>query len=219
MAFLKFLNKEKEQQANLPPIMPPIDKIRSSMSEIPEVPDAHEGDAGYSDIVPQHVDDLDLPPPSEKMEDLGIPAPPKEEIKAAIETVQKTEIKPVQSSDIPDEIPDLEDELKIPEPAVDMSHPMPIMSAPEVRRVEHKHTEHAEGPLFVDVSHYVQIRDGLEEMKNDVKKSDDMCANLNVLRQKEDSAFNSWHLALEEMERKMVYVDRVLFENYEQILR
>lgn len=66
--------------------------------------------------------------------------------------------------------------------------------------------------LFVDVSEYSKVMDELEKIKSLIAKGQDTLNDLMSMKSEEDSQLDRWKNTLEEMERKLLFVDKTLFE-------
>ena len=67
-------------------------------------------------------------------------------------------------------------------------------------------------PIFVEVEDYRRVLDYIQEIKNDIKTSENVTARLEEVRAAKDKEFDKWHHALEDIQRKLLYVDKTLFE-------
>ena len=67
-------------------------------------------------------------------------------------------------------------------------------------------------PVFVKVDDYKEILDVLDLIKNKVKDIRDTLSNINSLRNEEDVEIATWNNTINEIERKIESIDKILFE-------
>ena len=67
-------------------------------------------------------------------------------------------------------------------------------------------------PIFVEVNDYKQILDYINEIKNNIKKSDNILTTLQDIKSAKEKEFEKWHNVLEDIQRKLIYIDNTLFE-------
>ncbi len=75
--------------------------------------------------------------------------------------------------------------------------------------------KHGEGPLFINLSGYKTILLTVDDIRDHLKRANDRLADLNGIKSREDSALEAWHSSLENIQRKMIFIDRSLFEKQE----
>ncbi|MBN2567074.1 hypothetical protein JXB02_03260 [Candidatus Woesearchaeota archaeon] len=66
-------------------------------------------------------------------------------------------------------------------------------------------------PLFVRVSEYKALLIYMTQMKDKTKDLSDIIFRLDAIKKDKDKGFEAWHDALEEVQRKLVYIDQSLF--------
>ena len=69
-----------------------------------------------------------------------------------------------------------------------------------------------EMPIYVEVDEYRDVLDVINMIKNKIQEAKDTLGDINKIKNEEDTELERWHLDLEEIERKMEYVDKALFE-------
>ena len=67
-------------------------------------------------------------------------------------------------------------------------------------------------PLFIRTDHYSQILTNVDTMKNYVEESSDKISMLNNLKRNADIEHKKYKQVLEDIQRKLIYIDRVLFD-------
>ncbi|MBW3000130.1 hypothetical protein KY339_05650, partial [Candidatus Woesearchaeota archaeon] len=199
VGFLSFLKKKGSSSDTLPQStqssqekgLPPNPQERTS----PKHPAAPFSSKEEEPEIPsleetRHVDDFGVLP---DISELEVPAPPsEEEIRA--ETEEKVEVKIPEMTDdeIPDTLPDLEE-----------------------KRIEEKvemELREASGPLFVASHAFNAMNAGIGSIKINLKTSEEILSSMDEIRMRQDSAYEKWARLLENIERKLVYVDKSLFE-------
>ncbi|MAG08044.1 hypothetical protein CMO89_01090 [Candidatus Woesearchaeota archaeon] len=84
---------------------------------------------------------------------------------------------------------------------------------PPVRtREEEMIKKDIKGPLFVKQDSYKAILEGVSIIRNKLKESDDLVLNLNNIKNSKDKEFEKWRASLEDIQRKLIYVDKALYE-------
>ena len=72
-----------------------------------------------------------------------------------------------------------------------------------------------ETPIFVKVDKYEDVLDTMNTIKakiNDIKVT---LGKINELKNNEDAELEAWQTTVEDIEKKMLYADGVLFRSYE----
>ena len=75
-----------------------------------------------------------------------------------------------------------------------------------------KPMEKPEGPLFVSIDAFKTMMGDIEEIKNRVKSTDGILTHLNEIKNSKDRELEKWKASLEDMQRKLNYVDKVVFK-------
>ena len=70
----------------------------------------------------------------------------------------------------------------------------------------------SEAPVFVKIEDYKDILDVLDLIKGKLSDAKRTLADINELKNDEDSELELWSSTLSEMERKLEDIDRTLFE-------
>jgi hypothetical protein len=69
-----------------------------------------------------------------------------------------------------------------------------------------------EMPIFVKLDEYKDILDIINLIKNKMDEAKSILGKINELKNEEDSELEIWKNKLEEVERKINFVDKTLFE-------
>ena len=67
-------------------------------------------------------------------------------------------------------------------------------------------------PVFVRIEEYKDVLDVMNMIKNKIEEAKETLGKINELKNEEDAELELWHTGLEEVERKVAFVDKVLFE-------
>ena len=67
-------------------------------------------------------------------------------------------------------------------------------------------------PVFVKVDEYKEILDVLEMIKGKIRDIRQTLNSLNALRNEEDSEISMWNNAMNEIEKKIDSIDKMMFE-------
>ena len=69
-----------------------------------------------------------------------------------------------------------------------------------------------EMPIFVKIDEYKEVIDIVNIMKNKLVEAKDILAKINELKNREDAELELWNSGIEEVERKVEFIDKTLFE-------
>ena len=67
-------------------------------------------------------------------------------------------------------------------------------------------------PVFVKVDEYKDILDVLDMVKAKIKEIRDVLGNINALRNEEDAELAMWNNTINDIEKKIDSIDRIMFE-------
>lgn len=67
-------------------------------------------------------------------------------------------------------------------------------------------------PVFVKVDEYKEILDVLDMIKGRIKEIREVMGNINSLRNEEDSELAMWNNTVNEIEKKIEGIDKIMFE-------
>ncbi len=66
-------------------------------------------------------------------------------------------------------------------------------------------------PVFVKVGEYKEILDVLDIIKDKIKEIRDVLGSINSLRHEEDAEFAMWGNTVNDIERKVESIDKIMF--------
>ncbi len=67
-------------------------------------------------------------------------------------------------------------------------------------------------PVFVKVNEYKDILDVLDMIKSKIREIRDTLGSINALRNEEDAELAMWNNSINEIEKKVEGIDRIMFE-------
>jgi hypothetical protein len=168
-------------------------------------------------------DDIDLPPPPPPVSELP-PVPPVQSSSDDFELPPLPSIgeqNNFKSDDI--ELPPLpplessDEDQSMPEPPMlevqsDDETPQPVerRTLPSVEELKEKRV--IEGPLFVNVGSYKDVISNVNLVREKIRESEAYAEKLNEIKNTKDKYFEQLRAKLEDLQRKSLYVDKILFE-------
>ena len=69
-----------------------------------------------------------------------------------------------------------------------------------------------EMPVYVRIDEYKDVLDIMNMIRNKIDNAKEILNKINELKNEEDAELELWHTGLEEVERKIVFIDKTLFE-------
>ena len=69
-----------------------------------------------------------------------------------------------------------------------------------------------EVPVFIKIDDYKDVIDVMELIKNKILEANGVLEKIRRLKAEEDAELELWNSNLEDIERKISYIDRTLFE-------
>lgn len=69
-----------------------------------------------------------------------------------------------------------------------------------------------EMPIYVRIEEYKDVLDVINMLKNKIKEAKETLNRINALKNEEDAELEKWENGLEAVERKIEFVDKVMFE-------
>ncbi|MBU0461221.1 MAG: hypothetical protein KJ574_01405 [Nanoarchaeota archaeon] len=181
----------------------PEDIESEEPSTFPEMPAEEEALSEEGPMFPDTVEEV-----PEKIPDLEeLPEPPSFRPRHEVKEIKPLGFPPVSKSaapkipspsSLPTRIPQLE------------GFPTAPFIPPEKPRLVRQRV--AQGPLFVRMDEYKEFLDDIERMRNDFKENENIYVRLNDYRTEQDKHFEKFHEALEDVQRKLLYIDKTLFE-------
>jgi len=187
LSFLKFLNKGKakaKEELDIPPMPPPP-------------ADFSEGSEPVGDELPQ------LPEINEKPEEEITP------VHGLGDELPSLPEEPVESA--PPELGPIEEE-----PAgsvVEEEIPIVPLTKPEIERPIKREKAKQVKPLFVNMDSFKNIiLKNISLMKGELTTSNQILSKLSKLEQDETALFKDWQGKMEDLQKKLMSIDKILFK-------
>ncbi len=186
---------------NTPP--PPHIGSHSDFPELPETPDELPEFPGKK----EYTYEPELPPvnpdiPSTPAVDV-MPEDMDQMVEQQADSISKPEIVPLGGEEFDEAVG--EEVQKIEEDEFEVEQDM-LDSLKETRCLDFSK------PLFVLVDNYKCVLEELSETKNVLKNSEDILFRVNELKNEMDKKYELWRTEMEDVQRKLVFVDKTLFE-------
>lgn len=84
---------------------------------------------------------------------------------------------------------------------------------PEVSEERERLPEKAvQGPIFVKSRDYQDILGKITNIKESVQHTEDIFTRMNEIKNEKDKIFSQWKESLEDVQRKLIYMEKVLYE-------
>ncbi len=190
---------------NPPKAEEPEPSSGTSLFDVPEETLAHESNSMFSTSSGDTLSGLDLEKPE---------SPPKRDVSALDKGLMEPSFgmsvfgDETHDNDDYGEHEDDEETEEKPEP----ERP-PVESIPEGTPYSRgRRMLHGEKPLFVGVSEYVSILDVLKDIRNAAKQLDKDTLAVDAIRKKVANQSTEWHSNLDEVHKRLAFIDRILFE-------
>jgi len=69
-----------------------------------------------------------------------------------------------------------------------------------------------ETPVFIKIDEYKDVLDIIHLTKSKIKEARSLIEKINELKNAEDSELDSWHSSIDEIEKRVMFIDKTLFE-------
>ena len=197
-------------------IMPAAQPTPSPRPAFTGMEQMQERPSSESITAPRQVDDFGIPAKEEfELPDIEMPrfklptTEEKAEISQAIESekerpakIPRLKIKKVPV-EVPEELPEIGAIPKTPRFMIPegIEEPVELREIPKVK-----------GPVFMRADKFMNIKTGLNSIKDNLKNMETVFADMTEIKDKQDADIDVWHGAVESIQRKLVYVDKTLFE-------
>ena len=222
MGFLKFLKREKKDtldELDLPPAPPSLEGFEDNMPEIPDFPD---------------FSDEKISAPKEGMADFNFPEEKQNapEIKEdsmdfpSFPEMEEEPMPPIQplkpSFSIPQSIPEPEPEQESADeeqPAEEEHDIEPQETYPKAagRLFSHEKRALRERPtaktIYVSVDNFKATLGSISMIRGNLKKSEEGLIKMESIKNAKDKSFDKMKISLEDLQRKLIFVDKTLFKD------
>lgn len=235
MGFLKFLKREKKEDAleelDLPPEPPPLEGFNENIPELPDFPDFGEEKISAKEEMPK----FDFPEEEENTLDRGKESMPEFPSFPEMEENPMPPISPITAvPQIPVPEPsivaersesDLGERGTMPEPqapeeyqAPEEEHPLSPEAYPKIgRRIfEHERRVMRERPraktIYVKVDNFKAMLGTINIVRSDLRKSDEALTKLESIKNGKDKSFDKVKSSLDDLQKKLIFIDKTLFK-------
>ncbi|MBI4145343.1 hypothetical protein HY493_04015 [Candidatus Woesearchaeota archaeon] len=130
---------------------------------------------------------------------------------------ESAELPPPPMPDLGPELPPLpEQSMEAPEPPQELmpeapETPEPMHEEPTAHEEREAPVRTDEGPLFVSVQDYQTILNSVNMIRSKLGDAEDSFKKLHDIKQGQEKELEDWRSTLEDVQRKLTYVDEVLF--------
>lgn len=172
---------------------------------------------------PRFLDDFGIPSKDElELPEIDIPKfkfptqKEKMEIMVAIEAEkEKPALKPMPPKsfpkplkrkilfDVPEKLPELGEPISAPK----SNFPEEIEEPSEPVRIPK-----SKGHVFIKSDKFMLAKKTMTSVKDNMNDIDNIFIKMNEIKSKQDAELDAWHISVETVQRKLVYIDKTLFE-------
>lgn len=175
----------KKSKMDIPPPPPHSGEGEGAMQDMPSMPDSGTHlKSELPEIKPAGM----ISPAEMKKSSAKMPAAKKMPSMPEFPEIPKEEEAEPEQDDFDEEMPGMD----MPEPSLEPA---------EIK-----------GPKFLPAPSFQAIVAETEEIKNSLKQTDAVFSSLNKLREDEEKEFEKWKVHLEDIQKKLEYVDQLIFE-------
>jgi len=199
---MAFLGIGKRKKTHLPPLdmikvpMPNTSAEELKLPDLPSLPD-------LPPLPDLNLSTQDLAPSMQ----LGSPEKPLEELE--LPELKSTELPPMPDLPPLPELPPMPEDQKPRKLKLIKKMPKFEKLPPLDKR---KYQFPGIKPLFVESNDYKSILTGINTVKRRIKEAEVIFDNLQILKKDQEKLFKTWQNELEDIQRKLVYVDKTIFE-------
>jgi len=126
------------------------------------------------------------------------------------------EKKSINNISIPNKINEIEDHKEVVSTHNDKFEFPDISEAPDFEEEVNEKIERGynkkEGPLFVNISGFKEILKDINDIKKDFREGSEILDSILEMKDRQDHRFIKWSEELQEVESKLMYIDKKLFE-------
>lgn len=224
-----FPEKKPETKPGDNPPMPPSGQPEFPSIPVPkpsaEIKNSEKISLDEPMKAPRQIDDFGIPMKEDfELPDIEMPRfkfPSKDEkaeIKQAIESQKKPkEIpeelpgisepesfykpRPSAKTPIPEELPEIGEEPRPSWMDDDVEEPIQLRDIPK-----------SKGPVFMRGDMFMMMKKGISSVKDNLKNMEGAFTNIAEIKNKEEADIDVWHSSIEAIQRKLVYIDKTVFE-------
>lgn len=224
MGFLRFLNRKKEEdlsELDLPPAPPSLEGFEDNLEfELPESKETTSAkDFPYFDFpeienAPELKEELPEFPNAPETEEMQPPIPP---ITASLQAKPQPIMMQEPEKETEDKYADFKPSDFSPETGEGLFRPKPMPEAASEMAEGSKETEQvirSGKTVYLKVEKFKVMLGLINIVRNDLRKSDDALMKLENIKTSSDKLFNKVKSSLDDLQRKLIFVDKTLFKGY-----
>lgn len=83
---------------------------------------------------------------------------------------------------------------------------------PELPKEKVIKQEILEGPIFIKSRDYQEVLGKINKIKENVQHTEDVFKKMNEIKNEKDKIFDEWKKSLEDIQRKLIYIEKSFFE-------
>ena len=229
VGFLKFLKREKKEsleELDLPPAPPPLEDFQTESGNIygfeenapfPDLGEKQEAKELPEFDFPEFEEKISAPEPSE--ENVQFPEFPE------IKEEPLPPIGPVRvSSQIPEQMPQQAAQQQAFAPQMEMRQESSAQEIPKPQEAYQKIERRlfrqereisrmpAEKTIYLKVDKFKAMLSGINTIRSDIRKSEEALIKLENIKDTKDKSFDKVKYALEDLQKKLIFIDKTLFE-------
>lgn len=140
-----------------------------------------------------------------QQEEMELPPPPPPEEQGALEFPEM----PTDEAHIPSEMPDIKSEELSSEPERFMRTGAPIRQAEEEESPSGRQALPSDAP-YVNISDFHEVMGSVGKIRDTIKEAEDRISRMAEIKNIEEKELEKWRVQLEDVERKLSYVDEVI---------
>jgi len=216
VGFLKFLKREKKEESelDLPPAPPPLEGFEENLPELPDFPELPELESEKISAPKEEIPRFEA---EEKFPGLEMPKFDFPELK--MESEEKFEFPPMELEKEAE--PELPARTAIPEPTFAMPTtsraeapqiPQPSLPTRGLFKEERRLAGKTPKTIYVRIDRFKATLGNINVIRNDLRKSEEALAKLENLKASKDRAFERAKSSLEDLQRKLIFIDKTLFK-------
>ncbi|MBI2658595.1 hypothetical protein HYX05_00645 [Candidatus Woesearchaeota archaeon] len=224
MKFLKREKKETLDELDLPPAPPSLEGFEDNMPELPDFPDFGEEkiSAPKEDMADFNFPEEEQNAPESKENTMDFPSFPEteEEPMPPIEPIKAPFTIPQEIPPMPEQEPERESVYE-ERPAEEEHETEPQETYPKAagRLFSHEKRVLRERPsaktIYVSVDNFKATLGSISMIRGNLKKSEEALMKMESIKNAKDKSFDRMKSSLEDLQRKLIFVDKTLFKEGE----
>jgi hypothetical protein len=211
VAFLKFLEKDKEKEMtgkrpSLPPL-PKLEPIKETSMFAKKIPPPSK----EMPLFPELPEGVPPPPPPVPRE---LPSPFVEEIRSVGREAPRPMVRPVlRARPAPPPLPPFPQPRRISPAEIATVERMEEREVGKERKeLEELKKRAPKKTIFVEINDFKELLEGIGDIREHLGEHEAILDKLVAIKNEEDRHFDKWQAQLTDLQRKLLFVDKTLFE-------